>query len=73
MGGSAERAGVPTRVLAAGGQRTASARSRGCLAAWASVDVGDGGTEPAVFPVRGDDGAVSEQQLMNSSGKYQQC
>jgi len=51
---------VPTRVLAAGGQRTASARSRGCLAAWASVDVGDGGTEPVVFPVRGDDGAVSD-------------
>jgi len=44
----------------AGGGRTASARSRGCLAAWASVDVGDGGTEPAVFPVRGDDGAVGD-------------
>lgn len=39
----------------------------GCLAAWASVDVGvgvdvgDGGTELAVFPVRGDDGAVSDK------------
>lgn len=43
-----------TRVLAAGGQR---ARDRG--AAWARVDVVDGGTELAVFPVRGDDGAVS--------------
>ena len=57
---------MPTRVLAADGQRTASERSRGvwlfgCLAAWASVDVGDGGTELAVFPERGDDGAVSDK------------
>ena len=59
---------MPTRVLAADGQRTESEIEGlfGCLAAWASVDVGvgvdvgDGGTELAVFPVRGDDGAVSD-------------
>ena len=49
----------------AGGGRTADSEREieglfGCLAAWASVDVGDGGTEPAVFPVRCDDGAVSD-------------
>ena len=50
-------------MLAADGQRTESEIEGwvfGCLAAWASVDVGDGGTELAVFPVRGDDGAVSD-------------
>lgn len=53
MGGSAERQGCIQGCL----RRADSERDRG--AAWARVDVVDGGTELAVFPVRGDDGAVS--------------